>query len=57
MLLEADEFDEAAAGIHATPRGYLAVTAPVLFGKIFVMLAKADDRISEIAAGWSTVVP
>ncbi len=56
MLLEADEFDEAAAGIHATPRGHLAVTAPVLFGKIFVMLAKAD-RISEIAAGWSTVVP
>ncbi len=37
ILLEADEADEAAAGINATPRGHLAVTAPVLFGKIFVM--------------------
>jgi len=37
ILLEADEADEAAAGINATPRGYLAVTAPVMFGKIYVM--------------------
>lgn len=37
ILLELDEADEAAAGINATPRGHLAVTAPVLFGKIFVM--------------------
>ncbi len=37
ILLEVDEADEAAAGINATPRGHLAVTAPVLFGKIFVM--------------------
>ena len=37
ILLEADEADEAAAGINATPRGHLAVTAPVLFGKIYVM--------------------
>jgi DNA-binding transcriptional LysR family regulator len=37
ILLEADEADEAAAGINATPRGQLAVTAPVLFGKIYVM--------------------
>jgi DNA-binding transcriptional LysR family regulator len=37
ILLEADEADEAAAGINATPRGNLAVTAPVLFGKIYVM--------------------
>ncbi len=37
ILMEADEADEAAAGINATPRGHLAVTAPVLFGKIFVM--------------------
>ena len=37
ILLDADEADEAAAGINAAPRGHLAVTAPVLFGKIYVM--------------------
>lgn len=37
ILLEADEADEAAAGINATPRGHLAVTAPVMFGRIYVM--------------------
>jgi DNA-binding transcriptional LysR family regulator len=37
LLQEADEADEAAAGINAAPRGHLAVTAPVLFGKIYVM--------------------
>lgn len=37
ILLDADEADEAAAGINATPRGNLAITAPVLFGKIYVM--------------------
>lgn len=37
ILLETDEADEAAAGINATPRGHLAVTAPVLFGKLYVM--------------------
>jgi DNA-binding transcriptional LysR family regulator len=37
LLVEADEADEAAAGINATPRGHLAVTAPVLFGKQYVM--------------------
>jgi DNA-binding transcriptional LysR family regulator len=37
ILLEVDEADEAAAGINATPRGHLAVTAPVLFGKVFVV--------------------
>jgi DNA-binding transcriptional LysR family regulator len=37
ILAEADEADEAAAGIHASPRGRLAVTAPVLFGSMHVM--------------------
>lgn len=37
ILHDADEADEAAAGINATPRGHLAVTAPVLFGKTYVM--------------------
>ncbi|SHG65015.1 LysR family transcriptional regulator [Massilia sp. CF038] len=31
------EADEAASGINASPRGQLAVTAPVLFGKLYVM--------------------
>ncbi|MCI0910587.1 LysR family transcriptional regulator [Pseudomonas putida] len=31
------EANEAAAGINATPKGELAVTAPILFGKKFVM--------------------
>jgi DNA-binding transcriptional LysR family regulator len=37
ILAEADEVDEAAAGVHAAPRGQLAVTAPVLFGSLYVM--------------------
>jgi DNA-binding transcriptional LysR family regulator len=37
ILAEADEADEGAAGAHATPRGQLAVTAPVLFGRMYVM--------------------
>lgn len=37
ILSEADEADEAAAGAHAAPQGQLAVTAPVLFGRMFVM--------------------
>lgn len=37
ILGKIQEADEAAAGINADPRGHLTVTAPVLFGKIFVM--------------------
>lgn len=37
ILAAADEADEAAAGVHGTARGQLAVTAPVLFGSLFVM--------------------
>lgn len=37
ILTEADAADEAAAGINAEPRGHLTVTAPVLFGRMFVM--------------------
>jgi DNA-binding transcriptional LysR family regulator len=37
IIAELDEVDEAAAGINAEPRGHLAVTAPVLFGKLFVL--------------------
>lgn len=37
IIAEADEADEAAAGINSEPRGHLAVTAPALFGKMFVL--------------------
>jgi len=37
ILAEVDAAEEAAAGINAEPRGHLAVTAPVLFGRMFVM--------------------
>ena len=37
IIAEADAADEAAAGISAEPRGHLAITAPVLFGRMFVM--------------------
>jgi DNA-binding transcriptional LysR family regulator len=37
ILAAADEADEAAAGVYGTARGQLAVTAPVLFGNLFVM--------------------
>lgn len=37
IIMELDEADATAAGANATPRGHLAVTAPVLFGKLYVM--------------------
>lgn len=37
VLAEANAADEAAAGVNAEPRGHLTVTAPVLFGRMFVM--------------------
>lgn len=36
IIAAADEGDAAAAGAHATPRGQLTVTAPVLFGRMYV---------------------
>jgi DNA-binding transcriptional LysR family regulator len=42
IMAELDEADAAAAGVNATPRGELAVTAPVLFGKLYVMPIIAD---------------
>jgi DNA-binding transcriptional LysR family regulator len=39
ILAEVEAADEAAAGINAEPRGRLAVTAPVMFGRLFVMPA------------------
>lgn len=37
IITDVDTADEAAAGINAEPRGHLSVTAPVLFGKMFVL--------------------
>lgn len=37
IIAEVDDADNVAAGINAEPRGHLAVTAPVLFGKIYVI--------------------
>ena len=42
VIGEVDAADEAAAGINKEPRGHLAVTAPVLFGKMFVMPGIVD---------------
>ncbi|MDE2427861.1 MAG: LysR family transcriptional regulator [Burkholderiales bacterium] len=36
IIAEVEAADEALAGINAEPRGHLAVTAPALFGKIYV---------------------
>jgi len=42
IIGEADEADEAAAGLNAEPRGHLAVTAPALFGKLYVLPGIVD---------------
>lgn len=36
VIASADEADEAAAGINAEPIGHVTVTAPVLFGRMYV---------------------
>ncbi len=42
IIADVDEADEASAGINAAPRGHLAITAPVMFGKMFVMPGVVD---------------
>lgn len=42
IVAAADEADEAAAGINAKPKGHLVVTAPVLFGRLYVMPVISD---------------
>lgn len=42
IILDMDEADESVAGINAQPRGSLAVTAPILFGRMFVIPAVVD---------------
>lgn len=42
ILAGLEAADETAAGINAEPRGHLAVTAPVMFGRLFVMPGIVD---------------
>jgi DNA-binding transcriptional LysR family regulator len=42
IIAEVDEADDAVAGINAAPRGHLTVTAPMLFGRIYVMPGVVD---------------
>lgn len=37
IIGDVEEANETAAGVNAEPRGHLAVTAPVIFGRIFVL--------------------
>ena len=37
VIADADAADEAVSGIDADPRGHLSITAPVMFGRMFVM--------------------
>ena len=51
VIADADVADEAAAGVHAEPRGQLAVTAPVLFGRMYVLPCMVEQlrRFPEIS--------
>jgi DNA-binding transcriptional LysR family regulator len=42
ILAELEEAEESAAGSHAMPRGQLCLTAPVLFGELFVTPLMVD---------------
>lgn len=37
VIAAADEADESVVGLNAEPRGHIAVTAPVLFGRMYIM--------------------
>jgi len=42
IIAQVQEANEAAAGINAEPRGHLAITAPVMFGQMYVMPGIVD---------------
>ncbi len=50
ILAELDEAEEAAAGSYASPWGHLTVTAPVLFGELYVapLLGEYLDRFPQV---------
>ena len=43
ILQDLDAADDAAAGVHANPRGHLSITAPSMFGRMFVTPGITDD--------------
>ena len=55
IIAEVDEADDAVAGINAAPRGHLTVTAPVLFGRLYVMPGIVDYLQRYPAMNISTV--
>jgi DNA-binding transcriptional LysR family regulator len=52
LLAEVDAAERDAAGLHEAPRGELAVTAPVVFGRLHVLPVVLDflDRWPEVTA-------
>ena len=52
ILQDIGEAEDAAVGTHATPRGALRITAPVLFGRIYVTPILVDflDRYPAVSA-------
>lgn len=52
ILAELAEADESASGLHGAPRGRLTLTAPVLFGAIFVtpIVTEYLQRYPEVSA-------
>jgi len=52
ILAELSEADESVSGLHGAPRGRLALTAPVLFGALFVtpVVAEYLQRYPEVSA-------
>ncbi|WP_282396949.1 LysR family transcriptional regulator [Pseudomonas sp. PS01298] len=51
ILAELDEAEEAAAGSYTIPCGHLTVTAPVLFGELYVAPALGEylDRFAQVS--------
>ncbi|SFQ73914.1 transcriptional regulator, LysR family [Pseudomonas sp. NFPP07] len=51
ILTELQDAEASAAGIHALPRGQLTITAPVLFGELFVTPLMVDylERFPEVS--------
>ena len=56
ILLDVEQAEEAAAGVNAEPRGHLAVTAPVLFGRMFVTAGIVEYLRRHQSANVSMVV-
>jgi DNA-binding transcriptional LysR family regulator len=50
ILAEVQEAEDSAAGSHAQPRGQLTITAPVLFGELFVtpVMVRYLDQFPEV---------